>query len=230
MPIDGALEVLQTGFEIQIRSSKDQSVAVADVDTSALTVRERFTFAHEISHTFFYDSELQSSRSQPRKQLLESLCNQGAGCLLMPEFLVKNEMGTGGRLTSIEMALNIAAVARVSPTVAVRRLDEFESLKAEDYALIVLEPNAESGLLTTGICLSGVFSTHSRPELYSPPPSWVRRLAPGAFAGSHGVSRVPHDRQWDYISRAVPNPKRPSQLLVEIRMDHNAISGRISER
>jgi hypothetical protein len=219
MPVDGALEVNPSGFEIQIRANKEQTVPVSEVDSSMLSVRQRFSFAHEISHTFFYNSELRLSRPQPRKALLEALCNYGAACILMPEFLVERHIGVGGRLTSVEMALNLAEVARVSPTVAVRRLDEFEFLKAEDYALIALEPNLEGALLTTSICLSGVFLAFSRPKLHVEPPVWVKDVAPGAFAGIRSVCRVSRDHQWVYVSRAVSNPKRPSQLLVEIRLD-----------
>jgi len=79
MPVDGVVEVKGSGFEIQIRSDKDQAVPVSDVDSAALTTRERFTFAHEISHTFFYDAEFRPIRPKPSKQLLEALCNLGAG-------------------------------------------------------------------------------------------------------------------------------------------------------
>jgi hypothetical protein len=222
MPVDGAVEVRGSGFEIQIRSVKEQAVPVSDVNSEALTNRERFTFAHEISHTFFYDAQFRPIPSKPRKQLLEALCNMGAACLLLPQFLVEKQLGRGRTVNAIETVLNLAGAAQVSTTVAIKRLDEFDHLKEGDYALIAFEPSSEGALQITGLCLSGKFTALPRPALHAEAPAWVQRFAPSVFSGEEGVVRVAYDHKWDCVSRMVPNPLRPRQLLAEIRLDLNA--------
>jgi len=55
------------------------------VNDAAPLVRQRFTMAHEICHTFFYQivPEIKFSR-HPTDSFEEALCNHGAAALLMP--------------------------------------------------------------------------------------------------------------------------------------------------
>jgi IrrE N-terminal-like domain len=223
MPVDGALKVVANGFEVQMRSNRERSVPISELDPSALGLRERFSLSHEISHCFFYDAERRRVRPHPSKPFLEALCNHGAACLLMPEALVKREIG--GRihpLRSLETALNLAEIAQVSVTVAVRRLDRLPDLKISDYALILLDRNAEGAWVTSAAFQSGSLLGWKQPALHQGPPQWLKKLAPGAFDAAGKVHRVPRDHKWDYVSRVVPNPKRPAQLLVEIRLEQSA--------
>src|SRR5205809_3791406 len=52
MPCDGAIEVKQDGFVVHMKAAKEQIVPAETVASSKLSPRQRFTFAHEISHTF----------------------------------------------------------------------------------------------------------------------------------------------------------------------------------
>lgn len=85
MPCDGAIGVAEDGFVVHIQSRKHQLVPAPAVDSSALSPRQRFTLAHEISHTFFYGRDLKRVRPHPSERLLEDSCNYAAGRLLLPE-------------------------------------------------------------------------------------------------------------------------------------------------
>ncbi|MBV9762686.1 MAG: ImmA/IrrE family metallo-endopeptidase [Acidobacteriaceae bacterium] len=218
MPSDGAIEVTKDGFQVHMCSHKEQSVRLAAVETTKLKPRERFTLAHEIIHTFFYDEQLRPIRPAPSIALLEWLCNYGAARLLLPEFLLERELGPGGRFDSLEMAQDLADSAGVSTSVVVRRLDECRDLKQQDYALMLFEKDESGGIRLLGACLSGVFSTMTKPKLYASPPRWVSRLAPTITSPAIGSARIPHDERWDYVSRVVPMSKMQSRLFVEIRL------------
>jgi hypothetical protein len=101
----------------------------------------------------------------------------------------------------------------------VRRLDECGHLKEVDYALVILEKSEDGAMMTTGVCLSGIFLALQRPELYSEPPAWVLKVAPALSSPNNVICRVPYDRRWDYISRAVLNKRRPKQVFVEVKLD-----------
>jgi len=221
MPCDGALKVMGSGFELQIHSKKDQSVRASDVDSSKLSTRQRFTMAHEISHTFFYDADLCRVRPRPAKALLEWLCNYGAQCLLLPEFLLDKEFDAGARLDSIERALNLARAAKVPLEAVVRRLDEFDRFKEVDFALIILDQNEEGELSARATCLSGAFSSLPKPQLYSELPKWVFKIAPYLLTGRDQPSRVPFDHHFDYISRSIRSTTRPQRVFLEARLDPN---------
>jgi hypothetical protein len=225
MSCDGAIQRTNTGFEVQIRSDKDQAVLPSDVDASKMTPRERFTLAHEISHTFFYDAQFRPVQPQPSKQLLEGLCNYGAQCLLLPEFLIEREIGQGSRFDSIEMALDLADLARVSPEVVLRRVDECQHLKDGDYALVMLDKKEDGAMITVAVCLNGVFAALTKPKLHAEPPAWLIKLAPALASPKKGACRVPRDAQWDYVSRVVPNSRRREQVFVELTLDLNVKMG-----
>lgn len=67
---------------------------------TTLPVRARFTIAHELAHTSFYEVEvgkrpraLFSHRWNERIEELESLCDDGASFLLMPPNLLRERLG-----------------------------------------------------------------------------------------------------------------------------------------
>jgi len=49
--------------------------------------------------------------------------------------------------------------------------------------------------------------------------AWLYRIAPQLLDFSIEATRTPSDDQGDYLRRIVPNPKRPSQILLEIRLE-----------
>jgi len=68
------------------------------------SVRQRFTIAHEICHTFFYEivPELKF-RSHPTDSYEEALCNHGAAALLMPaEDVIANSRAKDISIATLE--------------------------------------------------------------------------------------------------------------------------------
>ena len=222
MPSDGAIEVVADGFVVHMQCTKQQLVPTSAVDSGAMSARQRFTLAHEISHTFFYDAARQPREPHPTPRLLERSCNHAAQRLLLPEHLLAREIGTGGRFDSIEMALDIASAARVSTEVVLQRMDELDAFKETDYAILTLRRQDDSEIVTTGVCMNGVFGKFPRPTLYGPPPKWVWRIAPELSAPSGAVHRSAHSDGWDIVSRCVANRQSLGQVIVESRLEMSA--------
>jgi hypothetical protein len=71
---EAAVQVLGLRFRIYLRSNF--------MDRPGARVRRRFSLAHEIAHTFFFevrDSSLKPIRGAPRGDNLEAACHEGAG-------------------------------------------------------------------------------------------------------------------------------------------------------
>jgi hypothetical protein len=219
MPCDGAIEVVADGFVVHMRAAKDQLVPTLSVNSNALSARQRFTLAHEISHSFFYDAVRKPCKPHPSQPLLEAVCNYGAQRLLLPDGLVEREIGAGRRFDSIEMAHDIASAAKVSVEVVLRRLDELERLKEADYALLTFEKQDDGSIVTTGVCLNGVFKKFPRPTLYVAPPKWVAKIALDLSAPTGTVRRSAYRDGWEFISRSVASKQSPNQLLLECRLE-----------
>src|SRR5437763_8819562 len=101
---DGGLAVGKDGFVIYVRCDIGQGTGLTeqlaeDGTGSSLPAtmarRARFTIAHEIAHTFFYDIRRMPPR--PKTEVddrasatkLELACNQIAGLILMPEIAMQ---------------------------------------------------------------------------------------------------------------------------------------------
>jgi IrrE N-terminal-like domain len=109
---DGYIEPLGSSFESGFR------VAIKPFASAA---RQRFTIAHEICHTFFYEF-VPELKYQPRAADSgeERLCNLGAAELLVPrELLLREEDAKYPSLSSLE---RLAARYRVSLEVMLVRL------------------------------------------------------------------------------------------------------------
>jgi len=221
MPCDGAIEAIESGFEVHLRAERERSVPILSVDTTKMDPRVRFTLAHEIGHTFFYDERFQPVVPQPDKPLLEWMCNFAAVRLLLPKSLLELELGPGGRLDSLEMAQDLAEHTGVSCFVVVRRFDELKALVDQDYALLIVEKKDDSTLLVLGACLNGVFTAETKPELYGCLPGWVLKLAPGVGSGATRAFRVPYDDRYDYRSRVEPVDRMKNCYFVEISLELN---------
>jgi hypothetical protein len=101
---DGGLAVRKDGFVIYVRCEIGQGAGLTeqlaeDGTGSSLPAtiarRARFTIAHEIAHTFFYDIRRMPPRSKTEvvdgasANKLELTCNQIAGLILLPETLIQ---------------------------------------------------------------------------------------------------------------------------------------------
>jgi hypothetical protein len=99
--VDGGLSLLDDGFLISVRCEENEgddlhSAFEKDSTGRGLPPRARFTIAHEIAHTFFFDRESSPPKTlinyKDRRVLpsLENACSRAARQLLIPEFILRD--------------------------------------------------------------------------------------------------------------------------------------------
>lgn len=133
--VDGCLGVRGDGFVIFVgcekRNSSDLNKAWSfghPADRS-LSARIRFTIAHEIAHTFFFDVEASPPRptldlKNPRTvSSLEQTCNQLAARILLPEPLFQKSVHETDVLDPVALR-QLANKSGVSPHVLTVRLKQ----------------------------------------------------------------------------------------------------------
>src|SRR6266404_4521791 len=107
--VDGALGVTPDGFEIVVRCRSFEAVELNDLFNSSPDGRQlparivhkaRFTIAHELAHTLFYDWSTTPPKrkfavtTQKEAITLERACNRAAAALLLPKDAVRKYFGT----------------------------------------------------------------------------------------------------------------------------------------
>ena len=133
--IDACLGVRHDGFVIFVKCSKQRSTALTKAFESSpcsgyfLPNRTRFSIAHEIAHTFFFnlDSSPPASDVELRKtrsiDALETACNEIARRLLLPKALFLPELGKINVLNPQALRA-LARKAAVSTDVFTLRLNQ----------------------------------------------------------------------------------------------------------
>jgi hypothetical protein len=101
---DGGLETSENGFTIHVNTGEEKREQTHELFQNetlgrTLPVRHRFTLAHELAHTFFYELSPSSAPKllplAARKaniDRLEVACNRIAATLLLPEKFLKQEL------------------------------------------------------------------------------------------------------------------------------------------
>jgi hypothetical protein len=139
---DGGLAVREDGFVIYVRCEIGQGASLTEQlaeDGTGRTLpptiarRARFTIAHEIAHTFFYDIR----RMPPRSKIevdggasasnLELTCNQIAGLILVPETLIQRHFARFD-FDRPEQLRTLANVALVSTQTVVHRFKHLRNV------------------------------------------------------------------------------------------------------
>ena len=132
-------------------------------------LRRRFSLAHEIAHTFFFeerDGTRKPLRDAPRGDRLEAACHQGAGLLLVPNGLLRRELQTAPRPLGATCLLGLAQHFDVSVEVIMRRVNSVGAFEGQ-FAPVLLRqaPNA-------------VFAIE-----YAVYPAWLKALLPSPRRG-----------------------------------------------
>ncbi|HWX18411.1 MAG TPA: ImmA/IrrE family metallo-endopeptidase [Candidatus Binatia bacterium] len=119
-----------------------------------LPTRLRFSFAHELAHTLFYDlaqptpelaKRFRAGGGKNELENLETSCNRLAAKLLLPAALVRNELGKAKVLTA-EFLTALAQKAGVSIEALIRRLNEQDQLLvAPFFPICILLLDGEDG-------------------------------------------------------------------------------------
>jgi hypothetical protein len=116
---EAAMQPRDGRFHIYVQSN------FKDLPGGAL--RRRFSWAHEIGHTLFYeqrDGELKARPDAPRGDALEAACHRAASMILIPAKALRAEL-QNQPLAGATQISSLAERFEVSIEVMVRRLDEF---------------------------------------------------------------------------------------------------------
>jgi Zn-dependent peptidase ImmA (M78 family) len=129
LPLDGRFHIyMQSNFKDLQRSSR----------------RRRFTLAHEIGHTLFFerrDGELKVRRDAPRGEALEAACHRAASMILIPTKALAAEL-RDRPLEDGERIRELADRFDVSIEVMMRRLNEL-SLFGNNWAPVLARRKGE---------------------------------------------------------------------------------------
>jgi Zn-dependent peptidase ImmA (M78 family) len=144
--VDAVLFSHASGFKIALNAgARDPENLLAEYQNekkdSTMPVRYRFSLAHELAHTLFYD--LSSSPPKLAKQFkagggktaldnLEKYCNDLAGHILLPTPLFRNAILSIPKFTPRAL-LTLAQTAGISLEVLIRRLG-FSSALLEEHS------------------------------------------------------------------------------------------------
>ena len=147
---DGGLAVCDDGFMIYVRcdagEDADLTARFAGDGTGgtlpgSVVCRARFTIAHEIAHTFFYD--LRSTPPRPKTEVtdglsaarLEIACNEIAGLLVIPESVMESNLSELDRIRPKDLRA-LADKAIVSPQTLIRRFKHLRNLSHPEAILV----------------------------------------------------------------------------------------------
>lgn len=138
MTADGGLAIKGREFCIFVRSDSKEVETLREKfrgrdGRDALPSRLRFTIAHEILHTFFYQKSGDSLRNQVTqtgevaRTKLEEICNSGARRILMPKKLFALESVQELDFRNPRVLRDLSKAAGVSPDVLVKRIGDTNS-------------------------------------------------------------------------------------------------------
>ena len=184
-----------------------------------LSPRDRFTLAHEIVHTFFFNSASPPGKIEgyPRGRTLEDLCQYGARQLLLPEPLLKRQL-TGGEPVSSGLVCRIADYFGASPEVVIRRLDECGTIEHSGPSLLIAREmaDADDAEIIAAFIDPLLLTLRLRPEPYSSLSDWSAGMLDESFWASarwQGTSTIK-----DSTVRFRKIPYNPGTHFIEIEV------------
>lgn len=121
------------GFRIFLRSNFR--------DLPGYRVRQRFSLAHEIAHTLFFETRegrLRRVAEAPRGDALEAACHTGARLIIMPARFLSATLGHTGHEIDGETVRNLCQSFETSAEVVLRRLMYADVLKSSQKALVLV--------------------------------------------------------------------------------------------
>jgi hypothetical protein len=178
LPVDG-------GFKVYLRDEITKDLDISRQEPrEELSVRQRFSLAHEIAHTRFYrpSSKLPIPDSKiTNAQSLEVDCDGMAGCILVPTYLLKSKVRDYGKEIDGDFVRSVASDFRTSVDVALERLRVVEAANSFDRCILLarrIQGDAEIQSLFFGLGLSPFLS---RPKKYARISDWLPSFPRHAF-------------------------------------------------
>jgi hypothetical protein len=182
----GCLRPVPGGFVLSVRSDR-QLVVHPPASPPDLDHRQRFTLAHELAHTLFYDLDANPPVPRPRTPTggrLEGLCHFVAGRMLLPEPLLQERLRKCERVGS-HLVLALSREFRLSPEAVVRRLADADQGPELDCGVVLVESGGHreaDRVRATFFCKPLAIQLLSRPRTILPLESWLHRTLPPKLA------------------------------------------------
>jgi IrrE N-terminal-like domain len=181
---EGVLTPVPGGFRIYLQNNFTQ--------LPGNRVRERFTLAHELAHTFFFDTGAdmpRPMRGTPKGSRLERLCHIGASQIVVPAPLLRAELEPEAGAFSVGSLLNLARRFEVSVEVLLRRTHELGLVADAGFAAVLVDVLDASRQVIRAACYDTLLLCNAtKPVRGADFNSWVRPLL--APSGS------PADTEW----------------------------------
>jgi len=170
LPVEG-------GFEVYLRDQVPKDVDISREEPGdELSVRQRFSLAHEIAHTRFYrlsepvPSPHGTTSTGPE---LEDHCDRMAGCILVPTYLLKQRIRDYEKEIDADFVRSVASDFRTSVAVALERLRVVEAANSFERCILLARRthgDAQIRSLFFGLGLSPILP---RPEKYTRITEWL---------------------------------------------------------
>lgn len=204
-----------SGFRIYLQSNF--------LDLPGSRMRQRFSLAHELAHTFFFeprDGVLKPRRDTPTGDRLEGACQKGAALLLVPPSHLVKELRAAPDAKGADCILQLAEHFDVSIEVLMRRLWDLDAFGDELAPVLTRRASGSSFTIE-----------------YAVYPPWLKTLLAGpqrgsdfgAWFGGSKPERIDGDRvTLEVLVRGTPQGRltaqpvdvSPSLRIFELRLSH----------
>lgn len=213
---EAAVAPVPGGFHIYLQSNF--------ANLPRMRTRRRFSLAHEIAHTLFYDlrdGAVIPVPKAPRGAKLEDACHHGARLLLIPQRCLALELR---RLKRPIGALDVVELARkfdVSTEAMLRRLNGIGVFKSADIAMVLVHcSNKQSASIEFAICPPWLQSLLPVPARGRPLLSWLRGVHGEPRTGADAIFERGLDRKTIFGNMKVsPFSVGSSQAIFEFRIE-----------
>jgi len=173
----GLMLPVEGGFEVYLRDPVRRDIDISKEEPGGeLSVRQRFSLAHELAHTRFFKLQEPTpfpDETVPNMRELEALCDQMAGCILVPTYLLKKRINDYGKKIDSDFVRSVASEFRTSVDVALERLRVVEAASSFDRCILLaqrIQGDAEIRSLYFGLALSPLLP---RPEKHRRITEWL---------------------------------------------------------
>jgi hypothetical protein len=185
---EAVLTVVQGGFVVYLQDNF--------ILPNRKTTRERFSLAHELAHTFFYDRNQKVPKpmnGSPRGERLERLCHFAASEILLPSPLLKRELEKRGTVKSSEALLSLAIHFDVSLEALMRKIHESHLFQEEEFAAVLVD-SFEGKQTIRSACYGPILVCNTTPPKRGADfKSWVLPLVPPTVD--------PDETEWEHLTK-----------------------------
>lgn len=221
--VPGGFEIFIQGpsfYKLELPGDPDISSSSASRRALPLTRRQRFTLAHELAHTLFFDTSSDTPhtvKGSPKGGLLEYCCHYGARRILMPDRLLVPLLVRERKLTA-DLVLDLCTKFCVSAEVAIRRLDDLSENKIKGSAIILGEFDENyNDAIILGVCSDESLLCHlPRPALYTSLKLWCGPILGTDFWAATSYQRYLVRPSGKFVLTKTPYPENLHRFFLEL--------------